>query len=46
MKEIDISRFTDNAELSKKVTTLAPKAELRAERNKIVKLKAFDSSYF
>ena len=30
----------------KKVATLAKKAELKAEQNKIMKLQAFDSSYF
>ena len=30
----------------KKVAALATKAELKAEQDKIIKLKAFDSSYF
>ena len=32
--------------MNKKVATLATKAELKAEQDKIVKLQAFDSSYF
>ena len=32
--------------MNKKVATLATKAELKAEQDKIIKLEAFDSSYF
>ena len=38
--------FINNADLEKKVATLATKAELKAEKDKITKLEAFDSSYF
>ena len=37
--------FIDNSDLNKKVETLAIKAELKAEQEKITKLEAFDSSY-
>ena len=33
--------FINNADLDKKVTTLATKAELKAEQNKILKLQVF-----
>ena len=36
----------NNAELDKKVSTLATKAELKSEQDKILNLQAFDSSYF
>ena len=42
----EIAGFINNADLDKKVGTLATKAELKAEQDKITKLKAFDSSYF
>ena len=42
----DISGFIDNSNLDKKKVTLATKAELKTEKDKIVKLQAFDSSYF
>ena len=32
--------------MDKRVATLAKKAELKAEQDKITKLQAFDSSYF
>ena len=42
-----IAGFINNAELDKKkVATLALKAELKAEQDKIIRLQAFDSSYF
>ena len=41
-----IAGFTNNAGLNKKVETLARKAELKAEQNKITKWQAFNSSYF
>ena len=41
-----IAGFTNNADLNKKVETLARKAELKAEQNKITKWQAFNSSYF
>ena len=42
----DISGFIDNSDLDKKIVKLATKAELKSEQAKIVKFKAFDSSYF
>ena len=43
----DITGFITNADLDKKkVVTLATKAELKEEQDKIIKLQAFDSSYF
>ena len=42
----DISGFIDNPDLDKKIGTLATKAELKAEQDKILKLQAFDSSEF
>ena len=42
----DIAGMINNTDLDKKkVATLATKAELKAEQDKIIKLKAFDSSY-
>ena len=46
VNEFDISGFINNAQLDRKVATLAIKAELKAEQDKITKLQAFDSSYF
>ena len=42
----DISGFIDSSGLDKKLPTLATKADLKAEQDKIVKLQVFDSSYF
>ena len=42
----NISNFVKNPDLNKKIATLPTKAELKAEQDKIVNLKAFDSSYF
>ena len=42
----DISGFIYNYYLDKKRAALATKAELKANQDKIVKLQAFDSSYF
>ena len=42
----DISGFIDNSNLDKKIAALTTKAELKAEKDKIVELQAFDSSYF
>ena len=46
----DIAGFINNVDLDKKkkkkVATLATKAELKAEPDKIINLQAFDSSYF
>ena len=42
----DISGFIDSSGLDKKLATLATKADLKAEQDKIVKLQVFDSSYF
>ena len=41
-----IAGFISNAKLDKKVAALASKAELKAEQDKMIKLQAFDSSYF
>ena len=41
-----IAGFINNADLDKKAATLATKADLKAEQDKIIKLQAFDSSYF
>ena len=41
-----ISGFINNADLDNKVATLATKAELKAEQDKIIKLQVFDSIYF
>ena len=40
-----IAGFINNIELNKKVATLATKARLKADQDKIIKLQAFDSSY-
>ena len=42
----DISEFLDNSHLDKMIKTLAIKAELKAEQDKIVKLQTHDLSYF
>ena len=42
----DIAGFISNADLDNKIATLAIKAELKAEQDKIKTLQAFDSSYF
>ena len=44
--ESNIFGFIDNSDSNKKKEKLAAKAELKAEQDKIVKLKSFDSSYF
>ena len=41
-----ISGFINNADLDKRVATLAMKAELNANHDKIIKLQVLDSSYF
>ena len=41
-----ISGFINNADLDNKVATSATKAELKAEKDKIIKLQVFDSIYF
>lgn len=38
--------FVDDSGLGKKMTILATKSESKAGQDKIVKLKAFNSSYF
>ena len=40
----NISEFTDNSDLDKKMAALATKAELKSEQDEIVK--AFDLGYF
>ena len=42
----DIAGCINNADLNKKVTTLATKAKLQTKQDKIIKLKTFDSSCF
>ena len=41
-----IAGFIKKVDLNKKTATLATKAELKVEQNKITKLRSFDSSYF
>ena len=41
-----IAGLINNDNLDKKVATLATKVELKAEKDKTIKLQAFDSSYF
>ena len=42
----DISRFINDCDLDKKIALSATKTELKKEQDKIIKLQAFDSSYF
>ena len=42
----DISRFINDCDLDKKIAISATKTELKKEQDKIIKLQAFDSSYF
>ena len=44
--ESDISSFIKNSELNKNLATLAIKAKLKAEQDKIMKLQMHDLSYF
>ena len=44
--ESNISIFIDNSDLDKQIATLATKAELKAEQDKITNFQAFDLSYF
>ena len=46
VKRSNILGFIDNTDLDKKTGILATKAEFKAEQDKIVKLQAFDSSFF
>ena len=41
-----ISEFINNSDLDRKLATLATKAELKDEQDKIIKFQAFNSSYF
>ena len=41
-----VAGFIDKADLNKKLVTLAIKAELKNKLENIIKLQAFDSSYF
>ena len=41
-----IAGFINNADLNRKIGKLAIKAELKAEQDKIIEIKAFESSYF
>ena len=42
----NISGFIDNSNLEKKIATLVTNTELKVKQDRIVKLQAFDSSYF
>ena len=42
----DRSRFINDYDLDKKIAISATKTELKKEQDKIIKLQAFDSSYF
>ena len=42
----DISKFINNFDLDKNIETLATKADLKAEQDKIVKLQTYDSSLY
>ena len=42
----NISRFINDSDLNKKIETLATKAELNAEQDKLVKLETYDLNYF
>ena len=44
--ESAISKFINNSDLDRKLATLATKAELKDEQDKIIKFQAFNSSYF
>ena len=44
--ESNISNLARNSELNTKLRTLAAKAELKAQHDRIVTLEAFDLSYF
>ena len=44
--ESPLTEFINNADIDKKIATLATKAELKAAQDKITKLQVFDSSYF
>ena len=46
VNETTISRVMNNSDLNKRIEELATKVDLKAEQNKILKLQAFDSSYF
>ena len=41
----DISEFIDDSDKNKKIAALATKGELKANRDKVMKFKAFDSSH-
>ena len=42
----NIFRFINDSDLNKKIETLATKAELNAEQDKLVKLETYDLNYF
>ena len=42
----NISRFINDSDLNKKIETLATKAELNGEQDKLVKLETYDLNYF
>ena len=46
VKKPDISGFTNDSDLNKKIETLAKKANWKAEQDKKVKLKIYNLSYF
>ena len=46
LNKSDIYSLVNNYDLNTKLATLATKTKLKAEQDKIVKLQAFDSTYF
>ena len=46
LNKSDIYSPVKNSDLNTKLATLATKTKLKAEQDKIVKLQAFDSTYF
>ena len=46
IKQKELVKKSDNSELATKLTTLATKTGLKAERDKIVEFRTFDSIYF
>ena len=46
IKKSDISGFINNSDLNEKIKTLATKAELKPEKDEILKFQVFDSNYF
>ena len=46
IKQKELVNKSDNSDLKTKLCTIKTQAELKAEQDKIIKLGAFDSSYF